>query len=305
METNEKKNPDLDLQRKKPSPEAIQLFNQEKYLSLIKETAENPHDEKTWDKIINLALTEKDEGIETYLPAVPLREMVDVGQKLQHASTQQERYHILFQQCSNGKLWYDIIQSENKESLLFITPFLEREQKNRGKKFERGLDIGTGSANATKIIFPFCKSVTGVDILYEVLKKAISRDDIGENSFFTQGDVTKLPYKNEAFDLVINNGLTLYLPKKTEQQLNEEIDRILQPNGIYITTLGKKSEDLIISGGKEVLKNIISWMIVSAAPKEDEKMKFSETKEQFISKRYKQVSFQKGDKNPILVFRKG
>ena len=40
---------------------------------------ENPHDEKTWDTIVNLALVEKEQGIETYLPTVPLDEMITIG----------------------------------------------------------------------------------------------------------------------------------------------------------------------------------------------------------------------------------
>ncbi len=286
------------------NPEAIQLFFQEKYSTLMNMTAKNPHDEKTWDTIVNLALVEKEQGIETYLPTVPLDEMITIGRQLQTALTQEERYHILLQPCSNGALWYDITQSENEKNLSLVIPLLEEERQVRWRKFERGLDIGTGSGNAAKVIAPYCEYVVGMDILHEALQKAADRSDIGEHALFAQGDVTYLPYKNESFDLVISNGLNLYLSKEAERQQNEEINRVLRPGGLYVTVLGAKPEDTTIHGAKDLLKNIMSWMIVSAVPKKQNQAQFLELNDQFISKGYQPVVSKKGVNNLVIGFRK-
>ncbi len=71
-----------------------------------------------------------------------------------------------------------------------------------------------------------CKAIFGIDFDWDSLKahSTILRK--------LRGDITKLPFKNESFDLVTANMVVEHLDDPTRQFL--EINRILRPKGILL-----------------------------------------------------------------------
>lgn len=273
-------------------PDASPLFSvvqQKHYHELYAATGKNPHDDSLWDTIVQMAEKEEKQGISTYLPTVPLDEMIAEGRLLQHDTTQEARYHHLFERCSNGLLWYDIIHDENTELLRPALPFLESLVQRRGRKVGRALDIGTGTGNAVRDIAPYCSSVVGIDVLPEAIDIAKGRTDIATKATFEVGDATDLHFPSESMDLVLSNGVTVYLTKDQEWKQNEEIDRVLKSGGVYLMVNGvpRDIESEQIEGAKNLLQNLISWMIVSSAVPPSEQMRIREAREQFETKGYR------------------
>ena len=71
-----------------------------------------------------------------------------------------------------------------------------------------------------------CRAIFGIDFDWDSLKahSSILRK--------LRGDITKLPFKNESFDLVTANMVVEHLDDPTRQFL--EINRILRPKGIFL-----------------------------------------------------------------------
>mgnify|MGYP001458468368 FL=1 len=281
---------------------------QEQYKALYKQKELNTHDDAVWNTIIAMAKQEDEQGIATYLPTVPIDEMIAMGRLLQHDTTQDDRYHHLLQTCSDGETWYDIIHStQNNRQLIPVFPLLDQEIQTLGKKFERGLDIGTGTGNVAQKIAPYCNSIVGIDLLGEAVQKASARKDIEAAATFVQGDAAHLPFTDNSVDLVISNGLTLYLPRNQEREQNEEINRVLKPGGLYVSIWVGPKEDVAtmhIDGAKELLEDIMSSMIVGNAPPVSDQMGVKELAKQFMSKGYTPIFPPEEGKNFVVGFRK-
>lgn len=290
------------------NPPAVDAAEKQKqYKVLYTATEANPHDEVLWDRIVGMAKQEE-QTPPLYLPTVPIDEMIDVGRLLQHDTTQEARYHHLLQTFSNGRLWYDIIHGkENNKQLDPVFSLLDQEMRIRRRKFERGLDLGTGTGNVVQNISPYCDTFVGLDVLHEAVQKAGTRKDIGGVAVYVQSVATHLPFNKESFDLVISNGLTLYLPREQEWKQNEEINRVLKSGGMYVSIWLGKKEDIAtmhIHGAKELLENIMSWMIVGNAPPASDQMGMKEVAGQFMSKGYAPIFPPEEGKNLVIGFRK-
>lgn len=99
---------------------------------------------------------------------------------------------------------------------------------------ERVLDLGCGAGMdmlvAAAMVGP-TGSVTGIDMTVEMLAKArASADAMGvSNVTLVEGEVERLPFPDEAFDVVISNGVIDLVPDK--DAVFGEIHRVLAPGG--------------------------------------------------------------------------
>jgi SAM-dependent methyltransferase len=99
---------------------------------------------------------------------------------------------------------------------------------------ERVLDLGSGAGTdsliAAQMIGPTGR-VTGIDMTPQMLAKArASAAAMGcTNVEFVLGEAETLPFENEAFDVVISNGVIDLLPDK--DAVFAEIRRVLAPGG--------------------------------------------------------------------------
>ena len=99
---------------------------------------------------------------------------------------------------------------------------------------ERVLDVGCGAGTdslvAAQMVAPG-GSVTGIDMTEEMLAKArASARELGaENVEFVAGEAEELPFDEEAFDVVVSNGVIDLVPDK--EAVFSEILRVLRPGG--------------------------------------------------------------------------
>jgi SAM-dependent methyltransferase len=99
---------------------------------------------------------------------------------------------------------------------------------------ERVLDLGSGAGTdsliAAQMVGPQ-GSVTGIDMTTAMLEKArAAAAELGaHNVTFVEGEVERLPFANESFDVVISNGVIDLVPDK--DAVFSEIHRVLRPGG--------------------------------------------------------------------------
>jgi arsenite methyltransferase len=99
---------------------------------------------------------------------------------------------------------------------------------------EQVLDVGSGagmdSLVAAQMVAPGGR-VTGIDMTPEMLAKARTAADemAADNVEFVPGEAEALPFDDEAFDVVISNGVIDLVPDK--DAVYGEIFRVLRPGG--------------------------------------------------------------------------
>jgi arsenite methyltransferase len=96
------------------------------------------------------------------------------------------------------------------------------------------LDVGCGAGTdtlvAAQMVAPEGR-VTGIDMTPEMIAKARSAAaEMGAtNVQFVDGDVERLPFGDESFDVVISNGVIDLIPDK--DAVFSELGRVLRPGG--------------------------------------------------------------------------
>lgn len=93
-----------------------------------------------------------------------------------------------------------------------------------------GCGAGTDTLVAAQMVAPAGR-VTGIDMTPEMLTRArAAAAELGAgNVDFVEGDVEKLPFAAESFDVVISNGVIDLIPDK--DVVFSEIFRVLRPGG--------------------------------------------------------------------------
>jgi arsenite methyltransferase len=96
------------------------------------------------------------------------------------------------------------------------------------------LDVGSGAGTDSLVAAQMVGSegrVTGIDMTSEMLAKAraSAAEMDAANVQFVEGEVEKLPFEDESFDVVISNGVIDLVPDK--DAVFSEIHRVLRPDG--------------------------------------------------------------------------
>ena len=99
---------------------------------------------------------------------------------------------------------------------------------------ERVLDLGSGAGTDSLVAAQMVGhegSVTGIDMTREMLEKArASAAAMGaDNVHFVEGEVERLPFADESFDVVISIGVIDLVPDK--DAVFSELFRVLVPGG--------------------------------------------------------------------------
>jgi arsenite methyltransferase len=99
---------------------------------------------------------------------------------------------------------------------------------------ERVLDLGCGAGTDTLIAAQMVGPegrVVGIDMTPEMLAKAraAAEEMAVRNIDFVEGEVERLPFEDETFDVVISNGVIDLIPDK--DAVFAEIGRVLVPGG--------------------------------------------------------------------------
>ncbi len=85
------------------------------------------------------------------------------------------------------------------------------------------LDLGSGTGLLSKFLN---RKLISVDISKKMLTKSNSKN--------VQGDMAKLPFKNNSFDLVLS--FSALMNSSSPQKTINEVHRILKPEGIFVVT---------------------------------------------------------------------
>jgi arsenite methyltransferase len=96
------------------------------------------------------------------------------------------------------------------------------------------LDVGSGAGTDSLVAAQMVGSegrVTGIDMTSEMLAKAraSAAEMDAANVQFVEGEVEKLPFEDESFDVAISNGVIDLVPDK--DAVFSEIHRVLRPDG--------------------------------------------------------------------------
>lgn len=101
------------------------------------------------------------------------------------------------------------------------------------------LDAGCGNGNllmrSLSLPSQRVKSYTGLDFSRNMLDRAAFRAQSLQNSFFLQGCINRLPFRDGSFDRVVSSGVITCLPLASDatDSLNE-FSRVLRPGGVLV-----------------------------------------------------------------------
>ncbi len=122
---------------------------------------------------------------------------------------------------------------------------------------------------AISLATKFGCQVTGIDLDEEMLRAAshsIAENeklkDLKELITFVQGDIIKLPFEDNQFDIIVNDVMLTLLPIEIKQQALTEYFRVLKPNGLLLThdimLEAKNNAEDVISELEEVINATIA-----------------------------------------------
>ncbi|WP_115304065.1 malonyl-ACP O-methyltransferase BioC [Legionella beliardensis] len=101
------------------------------------------------------------------------------------------------------------------------------------------LDLGCGPAIFTPLLkkkYPKAR-IVGIDLAYDMLQQAKSKQHFWRKWFLVNGDMTALPFMDGLFDLVFANQVIHW--HDALSPLMRELNRVMKPNGCFMfSTLG-------------------------------------------------------------------
>ena len=208
---------------------------------LLRRILDEPHSDDVWNRTVELAREEEasGRGLDDYYGRIPLDNLIAVGERLRAAESREDQYKILAEKTATGEYWYDVVLGHVNDKM-FAPIKMELEslaEDQPDKKFETGLDMGSGLGNTLRAVSPCFKKVTGVEKLPQLVEKVKSDSTMPENTEIVEADATKLPFANESFDVAISNGLCHYLGKREMEKYVCEIGRVLKDGGMYFESL--------------------------------------------------------------------
>ena len=102
----------------------------------------------------------------------------------------------------------------------------------------RVLDLGCGTGYGTALIADNAEEVIGLDIALNALPTTTSTA-----ALFVAGDSTRLPLRDQTFDLVISFQVIEHI--EDEERYLSEVHRVLTPDGLFIVSTPNKALRLL------------------------------------------------------------
>jgi len=119
------------------------------------------------------------------------------------------------------------------------------------RKVERVLDLGCGNGRHAIYFAREGFTASGIDIsetAVEWAKQWAARE--GFDVDFRVGEISKLPYESETFDVIVSHGVLDHVPMEQARKAMDEAARILTPGGLFYFDL-KSADDVDFGRGQE------------------------------------------------------
>ena len=202
---------------------------------LLEQFSERPTDDSLWQAAYERVRAEGDQNDQQGIASdIPAEELITLANTVRN-TPQLQRYDLMTAPASNGKLWFDVLETFTSEQLAqakrdIISSWVNQTHPPTG--FEKALDLGTGTGKSLGALEGNAEKVVGIDRNAKLL--AIAKEKAGPNTKIIQSEVDKLPFGDSSFDLATSSGLTGSLDKETLRGLYTELARVLKTNGVYI-----------------------------------------------------------------------
>jgi SAM-dependent methyltransferase len=120
------------------------------------------------------------------------------------------------------------------------------------RSVRRVLDLGCGNGRRALFFARQGLAAVGVDVSLQAVRWArewCRREGVG--AAFGVGDVTRLPYRDGAFDVVVSHGVLDHMLMEDARRAATEVWRVLAPSGLFYCDL-RSVEDFESGRGREV-----------------------------------------------------
>lgn len=213
---------------------------QDKRAELLGQFAQTPEDDAIWETAYKWARAEKDKPARwpatpdklrpTIADDIPAEELIALAQRVR-ATPMAERYNLMTQQASNGKTWFDVLES-------FSSSQIERAQATviadllGDQKVATALDIGTGTGKSLAKLEAHADTVVGLDRNGVLLREAGTK--AGSATTLIQASADAFPLMDRSVDVASSTGIIGALDAKASERFYRELARVLKPGGVYV-----------------------------------------------------------------------
>ena len=293
------------------------------YQELVSAIDHDPTPNAVWKQVVEVA--KREEGTPKasagFYGSVPLDEMLAIGERLRHTVTLEEKYAILAEKTSIGKLWYDVVLGHVNEKVSSVMAEEIGTHRDRiglpfgQRRWGKALDIGSGTGDSLRAVQPYTDHAVGLDHLAFLLRQSQKKPELKGASLVT-GEALNLPFGSQEFDLVISSGLTAYLKKGNLDRFVDEVSRALGPGGSYFQAYpmppGKDGileiEQDYLTSGKGVLACLLDRLVtheIMERHKDNEESEFAILSEAFEQRGFIRQATMIEEKGVIVLeFRK-
>lgn len=209
--------------------------------ALLERFAAGPEDPAVWAEAYARARQEEADGEPEFseYASIPADALIELAEKVRQEPDFRNRYALVAGPAPDGRIWFDALTGFSRpDSQLALASHLDLEYEARGELFTKGVDLGAGTGNTTRVLAEFCYEAVGVDASPALLEVAARRPDDGRNLHvdYLEADVMELPFEDESVDVVTNTALLGALEAETTRRMMTEAMRILRPGGIIVNT---------------------------------------------------------------------
>lgn len=150
--------------------------------------------------------------------------------------------------------WYP-----NEGVVKFIARYVQRrmgiDKYDVRKKIRKVLDLGCGNGRHAVFFAEQGFDTYGIDISEEAIKIAKAwLDKKGLKADLKVGDIEKLPFKDDSFDLVVLSGSLDHILFSKAKEIMKEVRRI-SASGAYVYITLRSTQDSEFGRGKKVERN--------------------------------------------------
>lgn len=223
---------------------------------------QDPTGEAVWEEAYRFAFQEEEQGESPFseLEGIPVSELIELSKKIRAIPDFRERYRLMAEPASNGKLWFDVLTGFSSPDVeLGVENYLfGRLEKGGGRKFDKAVDLGCGTGRISEKLAKYSEQTVGLDASDALV--AVAQERSGDKVHYQIGDVTELPFEDSSIDVITAIGLIGALDGQGEADFFQEVARVLKDGGMLIDGYWENNTQAALI--KLSWKNTLADMIV-------------------------------------------